>query len=203
MRNRENDLDLEKIWSGHFDERKYVVHLMNRSPALHGSKRILLQGVILSLDFNTARIVDTLFSNQIKRDTDSLPITFTYFQDFGFSPDDSKILIRTQIEPFYAFSEKAFNYVWDTNKKILRVVSANGKQLYPSFSPDSKRLAYVLDANLYIMDMEKNTTIPVTVDGSAEQFLYGMADALYENGFGMSKAYEWSPMGIISHAAVQ
>lgn len=192
-----NDLDLEKIWSGHFDERKYVVHLMNQSPRFAWIQTDTASGpqVILSLDFNTARIVDTLFSNQIKRDTDSLPITFTYFQDFGFSPDDSKILIRTQIEPFYSFSEKSFNYVWDTNKKILRVVSANGKQLYPSFSPDSKRLAYVLDANLYIMDMEKNTTIPVTVDGSAEQFLYGMADALYENGFGMSKAYEWSPDG--------
>ena len=191
------ELDLESIWSGHFDERRYVVHLMNQSPRFAWIQTDTASGpqVILSLDFNTARIVDTLFSNQIKRDTDSLPITFTYFQDFSFSPDDSKILIRTQIEPLYAFSEKSFNYVWDTHKKILRVVSANGKQLYPSFSPDSKRLAYVLDANLYIMDIEKNTTMPVTVDGSAEQFLYGMADALYENGFGMSKAYEWSPDG--------
>ncbi len=191
------ELDLESIWSGHFDERRYVVHLMNQSPRFAWIQTDTSSGpqVILSLDFNTARIVDTLFSNQIKRDTDSLPITFTYFQDFSFSPDDSKILIRTQIEPLYALSEKSFNYVWDTHKKILRVVSANGKQLYPTFSPDSKQLAYVLDANLYIMDIEKNTTIPVTVDGSAEQFLYGMADALYENGFGMSKAYEWSPDG--------
>lgn len=191
------DLDLEKIWSGYFDERRYVVHLMNQSPRFAWIQTDTASGpqVILSLDFNTARIVDTLFSNQVKRDTDSLPITFTYFQDFSFSPDDSKILIRTQIEPLYALSEKSFNYVWDTNKKILKVVSANGKQLYPTFSPDSKRLAYVLDANLYIMDIEKNTTIPVTVDGSAGQFLYGMADALYENGFGMSKAYDWSPDG--------
>lgn len=191
------ELDLEKIWSGHFDERKYVVHLMNQSPRFAWIQTDTASGpqVILSLDFNTTRIVDTLFSNQIKRETDSLPTTFTYFQDFGFSPDDSKLLIRTQIEPLYTISEKAFNYVWDIDKKILRVVSANGKQLYPSFSPDSKRLAYIIDANLYIMDIEKNTTMPVTVDGSAGQFLYGMADASYENGFGMTKAYDWSPNG--------
>ena len=191
------ELDLEKIWSGHFDERKYVVHLMHQSPRFAWIQTDTASGpqVILSLDFNTARIVDTLFSNQIKRETDSLPTTFTYFQDFGFSPDDSKVLIRTQIEPLYTISEKAFNYVWDIDKKILRVVSANGKQLYPSFSPDSKRLAYIIDANLYIMDIEKNTTIPVTVDGSIGQFLYGMADGLYENGFGMTKAYDWSSDG--------
>ena len=191
------DIELEQIWSGHFDERKYVVHILNQSPRFAWIQTDTASGpqVILSLDFNTTRIVDTLFSNQIKGEADSLPTTFTYFQDFSFSPDDGKVLIRTQIEPQYTISEKSFNYVWDINKKILRVVSANGKQLYPGFSPDSKQLAYILDANLYLMDIEKNTTMPVTVDGMAGQFVYGMADALYENGFGMTKAYEWSPDG--------
>ncbi|MBW7891665.1 MAG: DPP IV N-terminal domain-containing protein [Chitinophagaceae bacterium] len=192
-----SDLDLDQIWSGHFDERKYVVHLMNQSPQFAWIQTDTGAGpqVILSLDFNTTRIVDTLFSNQIKGESDSLPTTFTYFQDFDFSPDDSKILIRTQIEPLYSLSEMSFNYVWDINKKVLRVVSANGKQSYASFSPDSKRLAYIIQGNIYIMDLEKNTTVPVTVDGIPGQFLYGMADALYENGFGMTKAYEWSPDG--------
>ena len=191
------DIELEQIWSGHFDERKYVVHILNQSPRFAWIQTDTASGpqVILSLDFNTTRIVDTLFSNQIKGEADSLPTTFTYFQDFSFSPDDGKVLIRTQIEPQYTISEKSFNYVWDINKKILRVVSANGKQLYPGFSPNSKQLAYILDANLYLMDIEKNTTMPVTVDGMAGQFVYGMADALYENGFGMTKAYEWSPDG--------
>lgn len=189
--------ELEQIWSGHFDERKYMVHLMNQSPHFAWIQTDTGSGpqIILSLDFNTTRIVDTLFSNQIKGETDSVPTTFTYFQDFNFSPDDSKILIRTQIEPLYSISERSFNYVWDINKKILRVVSANGKQLYSSFSPDSKQLAYIMNSNLYILDIEKNTTLPVTVDGMPGQFLYGMADALYENGFGITKAYEWSPDG--------
>ena len=187
-------LDLEKIWSGHFDERKYVVQLMNQSPRFAWIQTDTGSGpqVILSLDFNTTRIVDTLFSNQIKREADSVPTTFTYFQDFRFSPDDNKILIKTQVEPYFPVSERSFNYIWDIEKKNLLVVSANGKQLHSSFSPDSRYLSYVLDGNLYLMDIEKNKTTPATVDGANDQFLYGMADALYENGFGLSKAYEWS-----------
>ncbi len=192
---QKSTLDLEKIWSGHFDERKYVVQLMNQSPRFAWIQTDTGTGpqVILSLDFNTTRIVDTLFSNQIKREADSVPTTFTYFQDFRFSPDDNKILIKTQVEPYFSVSEKSFNYIWNMEKKNLLVVSANGKQLHPSFSPDSKYLSYILNGNLYLMDVENNKTIPVTVDGANDQFLYGMADGLYENGFGISKAYEWSP----------
>ncbi len=188
-------LDLQKIWSGHFDERKYVVQLMNQSPRFAWIQTDTGSGpqVILALDFHTTRIVDTLFSNQIKREADSVPTTFTYFQDFRFSPDDKKILIKTQVEPNFTVSEKSFNYVWNVDRKNLLVVSANGKQLHPDFSPDSKYLSYVLNGNIFLMDTDNNKTIPVTVDGSSDQFLYGMADGLYENGFGMSKAYEWSP----------
>lgn len=189
--------DLEKIWSGYFDERKYVVHLMNQSSRFAWIQSDTGTGpqVILALDFNTARIVDTLFSNQIKRDTDSLATTFTYFQDFRFSPDDSKILVQTQIESFNNISQKAFNYVWDIDKKILNVVSANGKQLCPSFSPDSKYLSYILDGNMYLLDIAKNITTPISVDGAPGEFIYGMTDALYENGFGITKAYDWSADG--------
>lgn len=189
--------DLQKIWSGYFDERKYIVRLMNQTPRFAWIQTDTGSGpqVILALDFNTTRIVDTLFSNQIKRNDDSIPTTFAYFQDFRFSPDDNKILIKAQIEPMFTISEKSFNYIWDVQKKTLRVISASGKQLYPNFSPDSKHLAYVQDANLYLLDLEKNTTNAVTLDGVPGQFLYGMHDALYENGFGLSKGYEWSPDG--------
>lgn len=191
------NFDLEKVWSGYFDERKYVVRMLNQTSRFAWIQTDTGSGpqVILALDFNTARIVDTLFSNQIKRDEDSIPTTFTYFQDFRFSPDDNKILIQAQIEPYLPISERAFNYIWDIQKKTLRVVSASGKQLHPSFSPDSRMLAYVLDANIYLMDLERNVTTPVTLDGVPGQFLYGVNDAVYENGFGVTKGYEWSPDG--------
>ncbi len=114
-------LNLDAIWSGYFDEQKRQVHLFNqgnRFAFIKASKQNS-EEVILSLDFATGKLIDTVFSNQIKQAGDSLPTTFTYFQDYKFSPDDSKILIQTQIDQLFAYSTKEFNYVWDISKKTL------------------------------------------------------------------------------------
>jgi dipeptidyl-peptidase 4 len=191
------NLSLDGIWSGYFDEQKKQVHMLNTSNRFAFMKGVPEKSLqmILSLDFETAKIVDTVFSNQIKTATDSLPITFTYFEDFDFSPDDNKILIKTQIEPLFRISTKEFCYVWDIQKKSLKTISGDGKQNYLSFSPDSKSIAFVRDGNLYVKNLDTDALQPITFDGALGQNLYGMADALYENNFGMTKAYQWSPDG--------
>lgn len=190
-------LSLDGIWSGYFDEQKRQVHLLNQGNkfAFIKASKEDNQELILSLDFATGKLIDTVFTNQIKQVGDSLPTTFTYFEDYQFSPDDSKILIQTQIESLFAQSTKEFNYVWDINKKILKVVCADGKQSYVTFSPDSKRIAYIREGNLYIKNLETDAVQAVTFDGGLKQNIYGMADALYENNFGMKQAYQWSPDG--------
>ena len=197
QRKEKLNLTLDGIWSGFFDEKKKQTHMMhtaNRFAFIEARPEQNLE-MIFSLDFETGKIIDTVFSNQIKQTGDSLPITFTFFEDYEFSPDDSKILIKTQIEPLFNTSTKEFNYVWDIAKKIMRPVTAEGKQWYSTFSPDSKKLAYVRDGNVYIKDVQTNAIQPVTFDGSMGNNLYGMADALYENNFGMMQAYQWSPDG--------
>lgn len=191
------NLPLESIWSGYFDERKlqtHMLHTSNRFAFIEARPENNLQ-MIFTLDFETGKLIDTIFTNQVRQQNDSLPITFTFFDDYDFSPDDSKILIKTQVEPLYTASTKEFNYVWDIPKKVMKVVTAEGKQSYTSFSPDSKKIAYVRDGNLFIKNLETDALQPVTYDGAMGQTLYGMADALYENNFGMKQAYEWSPDG--------
>ncbi len=191
------NLSLESIWSGFFDEKKKQTHMMhttNRFAFIEARPEKNLQ-MIFSLDFETGGLIDTLFTNQIKQQNDSLPITFTFFEDYEFSPDDSKILIKTQIEPLFNISTKEFNYVWDIPKKVMKVVSAEGKQWHTSFSPDSKKIAYVRDGNLFIKNLDTDAVQPITFDGAMGQNLYGMADALYENNFGLTQAYQWSPDG--------
>lgn len=191
------NLPLESIWSGYFDEKKIQTHMLhnsNRFAFIEARPENNLE-MIFTLDFETGKIIDTAFTNQIKQANDSLPITFTFFEDYEFSPDDSKILIKTQIEPLFNASTKEFNYVWDIPKKVMKVVTAEGKQWYTSFSPDSKKIAYVREGNLFIKNLENDALQPVTYDGAMGQNLYGMADALYENNFGMKQAYQWSPDG--------
>jgi dipeptidyl-peptidase-4 len=191
------NLPLDGIWSGFFDEKKkqtLMLHTSNRFAFIEARPEENLE-MIFSLDFETGKLIDTLFTNQIKKAGDTLPITFTFFEDYAFSPDDSKILIKTQIEPLFNTSTKEFNYIWDIPKKMMKTVTAEGKQWYTSFSPDSKNVAYVREGNLFVKNLQTDNVQPVTYDGLMGQNLYGMADALYENSFGMMQAYQWSPNG--------
>ena len=191
-------LSLDAIWGGNYlEEQKLRVHLTHTgdSIAYIFANKATNSEIIITLDFETGRLVDTIFSNQVKTGKDSLPITFTFFEDFAFSPDDSKILIKTQIEPLFYNSTREFNFIWDRIKRTLKPVSADGKQSYASFSPDSKRLSFIRDGNLYVRDLSNDQVLAITADGAPGRFLNGMADALYEKGFAMGQAYKWSPDG--------
>jgi dipeptidyl-peptidase 4 len=190
------NLDLESIWKGYFNERRFQSHLMNNGQQVAFiTSDSTGQQNILTLDFNTGNIIDSIFSNQATKPGDTAKLTFTIFEDFRLSPDDSKILIQTQIERQYRISTKEFNYVWDRARRKLIVVSPDGKQCYVSFSPDSKKIAYVREGNLYLKDLDNETVSPISTDGALGQVLYGAADALYENSFGMTQCYAWSPTG--------
>lgn len=191
------NLTLDAIWNGYFDERNLRVHLMNNGDTLAFIYKdpTSNEQSIQTTAFGFPKIFEPVFSNQVKSGTDSLPITFTFFDDFAFSPDDKHILIQTQIEPLFYSSTKEANYTWNRITKTLRPVSADGKQSYVSFSPDSKRIAFIREGNLYLKDLASDQTTAITMDGAMSRVIYGMADALYENGFGMKQAYAWSPDG--------
>jgi dipeptidyl-peptidase 4 len=195
--NQKLNLNLDGIWSGLFDQRKLNVKMMNKSNRFAFIEAVpekKLQ-MIFSLDFETGKLIDTVFSNQIKLPNDSTPITFTYFEDFAFSPDDEKILIQTQSEPLFRTSVKEACYVWYTKAKTIKPVLTTGKQSYPSFSPDAKKLAFIHQNNIFIKDLTSDFVKQVTIDGKPNEVLYGAADALYENGFGLGQMYKWSNDG--------
>jgi dipeptidyl-peptidase 4 len=192
------DISLDAIWGGNYlEEQRLRVHLLNKSDSIAfiRADKASNQEVIVALDFETGRVIDTIFSNQIKTSSTSLPVTFTFFEDFSFSPDDSRILIQTQIERMFYTSTREFNYIWDRPSKTLKPVSAEGKQSYVSFSPDSKKIAYIREGNLFVKNLVTDEVTPITIDGVPGKMLYGMADALYENSFQMKQGYEWSPDG--------
>lgn len=190
-------LDLQAIWNGYFDEKNLHPQVLNKQPAIafiRADKQTNFEG-ILTLDMVTGKIVDTIFTNQTKVEPGETPITFTFFEDFAFSPDDNRMLIKTEKQSLYHLSFKEFTFIWDRLKKTLKPVSTDGKISYATFSPDGSKLAYIRDANLFIRDLETDATTPVTADGAYGQILNGMADEMYEDGFGITRAFEWSPDG--------
>ncbi len=113
--------------------------------------------------------------------------------DYEFSADERKILISTSKERIYRRSFKAEYYIYELNTKVLKPLSEKGKQQLATFSPDGRKVAFVRDNNLFIVDLESKSEIQVTQDGEANKIINGATDWVYEEEFGFAKGFAWSP----------
>ncbi len=111
---------------------------------------------------------------------------------YQFSPDESKIILSTEPEHIYRRSATAKNYVFDIKSKKLIELSSNGKQMFPTFSPDSKKVAFVRDNNLFYKNLESNEEIQITKDGEHNKIKNGWADWVYEEEFSKANMFSWS-----------
>ncbi len=120
---------------------------------------------------------------------------------FVFSRDFSKILLRTDAEPLYRYSALANYQVYDRDRQTLLNVSDDGQVQFALLSPDGKRLAYVHGNNLHLLDLETGARTQVTRDGEKNAVINGLPDWLYEEEFSVSggegsmAATAWSPDG--------
>ncbi len=148
---------------------------------------------IIRYSFTTGKPLDTLlnFSSLLKISGND-KFNFT---DYNFSKDESKILLTTASETIYRHSSKANYYVYDRKAKTLKAVSPGGKQMYASFSPDGKRVAFVRDNNLFLKNLTTDVEAAVTADGKKNEIINGANDWVYEEEFSFSQSYQWSENG--------
>ena len=86
-------------------------------------------------------------------------------------------------------------YIWDIKAEILTKLSAGGKQRLASFSPDGSKIAFIRDNNIFIVDVASGKEDQITTDGLYNNIINGAPDWVYEEEFGFTKAYFWSPDG--------
>ena len=112
-----------------------------------------------------------------------------------FSPDEEKILLIVEERPIFRHSTTVTCYLYD--KKVGKAKPfVDGAWLsYATFSPDSKKIAYVQDNNLFYHDLTTGATVPVTQDGKKNHIINGSTDWVYEEEFSFTKAFFWSPDG--------
>jgi Dipeptidyl aminopeptidases/acylaminoacyl-peptidases len=115
-------------------------------------------------------------------------------REYQVSSDKKRILFFNGREPIYRRSSKSTVYLYDvTNKKVLLL--NKGKILHPTFSPDGNKIAYVFDNNLYIYNVATTKSTAVTTDGKWNNIINGNCDWVYEEEFGFTRAFDWSPNG--------
>lgn len=120
---------------------------------------------------------------------------FESFSAYHFSGDEQKILFETEVEQIYRHSYSATYYVYDLATETISPVSANGKQQLGTFSPSGSYVAFVRDNNLFMQDLSDATEKQLTFDGIRNQVINGAPDWVYEEEFGFSQGFCWSPDG--------
>jgi dipeptidyl-peptidase-4 len=122
------------------------------------------------------------------------------FDQFEFSEDETKLLLRTETEPVYRHSVLAKYYVYNLKTKKVTPIDEQGAQQFTAFSPDGNKVAYVLGNNLYVRDLINQNRVQITYDGEINKIINGLPDWVYEEEFspvdgnGMV-ATRWSPDG--------
>lgn len=140
---------------------------------------------IVRYSYRTGQMIDTVFFKG----------NGFAFTEYRFSRDERKILLSAQVESIYRRSFKAEYYIYDLGTGVLNPLSVHGKQQAADFSPDGTKVAFVRDNNLFYVDLGKGVEYQVTRDGMFNEVINGVPDWVYEEEFGLSKAYEWSPEG--------
>ncbi len=120
---------------------------------------------------------------------DSSQITIKNYQ---WSPDNKYILF-TGIFPARKLKTGGNFYVYDISKeKIIYSVLSDEKQENIHFSPDSKKVGFVRDNNLFVFDLNSGKEKQLTNDGN-DEILNGVFDWVYEEEFRIINGWTWSP----------
>jgi dipeptidyl-peptidase-4 len=115
------------------------------------------------------------------------------YDEFFFSPDETKVLFTTEVEHIYRYSTIASYFVYDLATKQLTPLSTNGKQRLAAFSPDSKKVSFVRANNIFICDLATSKETQVTMDGEMNKIINGGTDWVYEEEFALPNGMYWSP----------
>lgn len=117
-------------------------------------------------------------------------ISMAYFK---FSAKEDKLMFLTDIKSIYRHSYSSYFYVYDIKSKSITPFET--QVMYPEFSPDASKVAFVKDNNLSFLDLSTGVEHKLTKDGKQNEIINGAVDWVYEEEFSMSRGYEWNPEG--------
>ncbi len=153
----------------------------------------ITKGSVVVYDYKSGDSITTLVNaSDLIPKGDTLPLRLS---GFTMSEDESLFLIPTEEEAIYRHSSKAEFFVFDTKSKKLEKLSKDGKQRLADFSPQGDQIAFVRENNLFVKDMASGIEKQITTDGSHNGIINGTCDWVYEEEFGFTKAFFWSPDG--------
>jgi len=185
-------ITLDDLWKNNTFSMKSVPGFNAMKDGLHYSKleKTGKHQAISILNLENGNWIKTVFNTkESKVDGEEIRVS-----SYEFSEAENRLLIKTERESIYRRSALYKTYVFDIARKDI-VALDDEKVLHASFSPDASMVAYVLDNNLYVKDLATAKKTAVTTDGKWNHIINGNCDWVYEEEFGFTKAFQWSPDG--------
>ena len=186
-------LTLEDIWLNKEFTAKGIDDMQSMNDGKHFTNILETSygEAIVKYSYKTGKVVDTILKSKEIKFMDK-PFTI---EDYLFSKDEQRIILKTDIEHIYRHSTKEFVVVFDLNTKKTHPISTNGKIGLASFSTDGSKIAYVRENNLYYTNLNNMKEESITMDGVWNKIINGAPDWVYEEEFSFRKAFAWSPEG--------
>lgn len=168
---------------------KGVPATVSSEDGMHYYQSDLAGTAVIKFAYSTGVAVDTLFNTSTARNC-----PFNTFEGFLVSDDENRVLVYRDREQIYRRSFKANYYYHDVRRNLVRKLSEHtSKQMIPTFSPDGKLVAYVIDNDIWLTKFDFDTESRVTDDGEFNKIINGATDWVYEEEFGVTRLMEFSP----------
>lgn len=187
------EIEVNDIWKYYRFYAQGLTGLKSMNDGLHYTtlKNMKNGNGVVKHKYETGEVVELLVGSS---DLSQLSGTKVQIGSYQFSADESKILLATETEAIYRHSSKSVYYVYDNKNKRFTKLS-DEKIRYATFSPKGNKVAYVTGNNLFIYDLDDQSTIAVTNDGKFNHIINGGLDWVYEEEFSFAKGFFWSPEG--------
>ena len=185
---QKKEITLEDLWEYYsFYPKSYnKINSMNDGEHYSNIKKTDNGQEIIKYKFSDGKKVRTL----LKSNDFEIP----KINNYTFSDDEKKLLLKTETEKIYRYSSKSIYYVYNIFTDKLEKLS-DQKIMYATFSPKADKVAYVLDNNLFIKDIISGKITQITNDGKKNYIINGASDWVYEEEFALVRSFEWAPDG--------
>lgn len=117
--------------------------------------------------------------------------------DYQWSADGNRVLIFTNTKRSWRTHTLGDYWVLDLNTNELRQLGGSAPEStlqFAKFNPQGDKVAYVMQNNIYVQDLDSLNITPITNDGD-EFIVNGTFDWVNEEEFFLRDGFRWSPDG--------
>ena len=116
-------------------------------------------------------------------------------KNYSWSDDGRWLAVFTNTKRVWRQFNRGDYWLFNLKTRELKKIGRDASPstlLFAKFSPDSKKIAYVRERNLYVESLDGKQYIKLTKDGSSN-IINGTFDWVYEEEFHLRDGFRWSP----------